>query len=102
MSEEFHTKLVREIERQLIADGKIIEAGWMGLRYLSIPKEASEIQLTEMRQAFFAGAHHVFTTIMSVMDEGEEPTEADLARMTQISNELDNFFVIFKRRHNLA
>ena len=32
MSEEFHTKLVREIERQLIADGKIIEAGWMGLR----------------------------------------------------------------------
>lgn len=33
-----------------------------------IPKEAPQIQVLEMRVAFFAGAQHLFARIMAVSD----------------------------------
>lgn len=76
--------------------GKIIEAGWLGLRLAAIDPAAPEDQLREMRTAFFAGAQHLFSSIMTILDPGEEATEADLARMTLIHQELDEFIEKFK------
>ena len=50
------------------------------------------------QKAFFAGAHHLFTSIMNVLDPGPdtEPTERDLRRMSQIHAELERYERILK------
>lgn len=92
---------LRRLERELADKGKLIEAGWVGLRLAAIPEDAGKLQLEEMRNAFFAGAQHLFASIMSVMDEDREPTDADLRRMDLISAELDLFIRDFSRRHQM-
>jgi hypothetical protein len=83
---EFWTRL----SKQLADDGKLIEAGWLSLRLLMRP-DAPQVQIDEMRMAYMAGAQHLFSSMMSIMDSGEEPTEADLNRMSLIHTELENF-----------
>ena len=69
------------------------------MRIQSIPDSALALQLDEMRNAFFAGAQHLFALITSVLEPGEEPTEKDLRRMGSIADELDRFIEDFKLRH---
>jgi hypothetical protein len=97
MDEEF----LRKLERQLADDGKLIEAGWVGLQIAAIPPGAPQIQLDEMRMSFFAGAQHLFSSIMSILDPGEEETEDDLRRMDLISDELEAFITEFAAKHGL-
>ena len=92
---------LRRLERELADKGKLIEAGWVGLRLAAIPDDASKLQLEEMRGAFFAGAQHLFVSIMSVMDEDREPTADDLRRISLINDELEGFLREFKQRHGL-
>lgn len=91
---------LERLARDLTDKGKLIEAGWVSLRIAAVPLDASPTQLEEMRNAFFAGAQHLFSSIMTVLDpEGEEPTEADMLRMAMIQNELDNFIQAFELKH---
>lgn len=89
------------IAKKLIADGRLIEAGFQGLRVMAIPDDAPNIQVTEMRMAFFAGAQHVWGTIMNVLDPGDDPTPADLIRMDKIDAELRDFIDEFSRQHGI-
>lgn len=82
---------LERLSRELTDKGKLIEAGWVGLRLAAVPLDASPAQLTEMRKAFFAGAQHLFSSIMTILDEGAEPTDADLARLSLIDTELRSF-----------
>lgn len=91
--------VIERITKELVDRGKIIEAGWQGLRLLSIPADAPAIQLTEMRQAFFAGAQHLFASIVTMLEAGTEPTDVDLSRMTAIDVELREFLKDFKLRY---
>lgn len=70
---------------------KFIEKGWQGYRKACVPANATEAQVTETKQAFFAGAAILFTTMMNVMDEDKEPTDADLHAMADIQKEIDDF-----------
>ena len=90
---------LERLSRDLTDQGKLIEAGWIGLRLAAVPLDAPEIQLREMRQAFFAGAQHLFFSIMTILDPGSEPTEADLRRMDLIDKELRNFIADFAAKH---
>lgn len=81
------TKLMKELTDQ----GKLIEAGWISLRIAAIPADASPQQLGDMRDAFFAGAQHLFASILGVLDEGDDATMDDMRRMSLISAELDAF-----------
>ena len=92
-------QLVDEVTKIFTERGKLIEAGWHGLRIQALPEDASEIQLSEMRMAFFAGAQHLFSSIMSILDPGEEPTDADLKKMDQIHAELKEFLREYKEKH---
>lgn len=83
----------------LVRQGKIIEAGWAGLRLISVAPDAPQIQIDEMRNSFFAGARHLFSSIMSALDPDEEPTDEDMLRMSKIQAELDDFILEFKLRH---
>lgn len=82
---------LERLSRSLTDQGKLIEAGWVGLRLAAIPLDAPKEQLQEMRKAFFAGAQHLFASIMTILDDGAEPTDADLARMGLIADELQSF-----------
>jgi hypothetical protein len=44
-----------------------------------------------MHYAFMAGAQHLFSSIMTILDPEAEPTERDLKRMDLIDQELEAF-----------
>lgn len=81
----------RILTKQLAANGKLIAGGWESYRAVIIPPTAPEIQITETKKAFFAGAQHLFSSIMAILDPGAEPTEQDLQRMTDIAAELEDW-----------
>jgi hypothetical protein len=87
MSKEYLTAL----SQRLADSGKLIEAGWISLRIAAMPADATELQIAEMRKAFMAGAAHLFSSIISCLDEGGEITDRDMRRMALIQVELDEF-----------
>lgn len=93
------SKLAAEISKRFLAEGKLIEAGFASLQLTAMSREAPPDQVREMRMAFFAGAQHLWGTIMNVMDPGTEPTDADLKKMDLIQKELDGFIKAFAKQH---
>ena len=93
------TRDAEKISRELADGGRIIEAGWVGLRELAIPNTAPQTQIDEMRTAFFAGAQHLFASIMTILEPDAEPTEKDLERMSLIHAELEQFRAEFELKH---
>lgn len=89
--------LADKLTRELLDQGKIIEAGWAGFQMLVVPQDASTVQRNEMRLAFFSGAQHLFASIMSGLEEGKDETPADLRRMDNIHRELKQFADQFRR-----
>lgn len=79
------------LSRRLADEGKLIEAGWVAMRLHAVPLNAPAIQLDNMRMAFMGGAQHLFFSIMTILDPGSEPTDADMQRMSQIAAELDSY-----------
>jgi hypothetical protein len=92
-------EMLIELSRRLTDEGKLIEAGWIGLRLAAVDPGASEDQIREMRMSFFAGAQHLFSSMMSVMDADAEPTEKDMQRISLIDAELREFIADFEMRH---
>jgi hypothetical protein len=98
IDDDFAATLQR-LARTLTDEGKLIEAGWIGMRLAAIPRDAPQIQLDEMRMAFFGGAQHLFRCLMSILDPGDEPTEADYRRMELIDAELKEFIAAYSAKH---
>lgn len=84
---EFLVRLTRELADQ----GKLIEAGWVAMRAHALPLNAPAVQIEEMKRAFMGGAQHVFASIIGMLDDDHEPTEADMNRMTLLHNELKSW-----------
>lgn len=82
---------LERLTKQLANDGKLIEAGWIGLRIATDMIDAPADQLKEMKMAYMAGAQHLYASIMNMQDEGSEVTEADYNRMALIDAELRAF-----------
>jgi hypothetical protein len=94
-------KWIENLTKEFTDKGKIIEAGWLSLRYASIASNAPTIQIKEMRMAFFAGAQHLFGSIMSILDPGLEPTDVDLRRLDLINTELNEFINEYKKENKI-
>jgi hypothetical protein len=90
---------LERVSRELTDQGKLIEAGWIGLRIAAIPLDASALQLQEMRMAFFAGAQHLFASIMTILEPDAAPTDKDMERMDLIQRELQAFINDFTIRN---
>lgn len=93
-------RLAREITQKLAKEGKIIEGGWVGYRMLLSPT-ASQVQIDETRMAFYGGAHHLFASIMTILEPGAEATEKDMDALTLINKELEVFLEEYKRKHGI-
>ena len=93
-------KVARQLEKDLADRGMIIAGGWAGFQSLVMPDNASPIQRREMEMAFFAGANHLFATMMNILDPGDsEPTERDLRRVSLIASELEAFETMMRKRY---
>lgn len=93
-------KMTRQLAEALTKDasdnGRVIEVGWLAMQLHVIPSDASEVQVNEMRKAFFMGAEHLWASIMTIIDPEATITERDLQRMNLINDELKAF------RHEVA
>jgi hypothetical protein len=92
-------KIMSKITEAATDHGLLIEAGFTGFQKAVLPATASQLQIDMQRMAFFAGALHLFTSIMNVLDPGGEPTEKDLLRMSQIACELERFGAQFTAKY---
>jgi hypothetical protein len=99
--DEKRKALVVELSKQLVDKGMLIEAGWTSLRMMILPDNTPAIQLEMMRDAFFAGAQHLFGTVANILDDDREPTDADMRRMDQINDELKRFIAAYAKKHGL-
>jgi hypothetical protein len=84
-------ELIATVTKEFADKGKIIEGGWTAFWLLELKGRASNDQVREMRKAYFLGAQHLYASIMSFMDEGSDPTAADMSRMAKIDRELAAF-----------
>lgn len=96
VSEEEKRRKIREfaekLTRQLMAEGKILEGGWAAFQLLMMHPKAGSAQINDMKIAYFAGAEHLWSSLMAGLDrDDQEPTAADERKMDLISKELDNF-----------
>lgn len=82
---------LEQLVKKLADEGKLIAAGWAGLRILIGGDTLSPTQLNDMKIAYMAGASHLFSTMTAMMDAGDDETPADLRRMDLISDELAEF-----------
>ncbi len=96
---ELDKKFFDELTRKLTDEGKLIEAGWVGFRLAAIPDDVSVQHASDMKMAFMAGAAHLFSSIMNILDPGLDPTERDLRRITLIHDELQTFERQFRIEH---
>jgi hypothetical protein len=75
------------------AEGETMAEMWDDLRAKTIPRDASAIQIAEMRNAFYAGAFYLFNWFMEQMGEGpEEATDADMDKLSAIEAEIAAYF----------
>ena len=79
------------LTKDITDKGKLIEAGFAAFASFVIAKDALATHLSEMQLAFMAGAEHVWSSVMNMLDPDEEPTEADLRRMDLIQREIDEW-----------
>lgn len=79
------------VTKEMTDQGKLIEAGFAAFAHFAIPDDAPPVQKNEMRLAFMAGAEHLFSSIMNILDPGTEPTENDLRHMDLIAREIDEW-----------
>lgn len=85
-------RVALEVTKRFTDEGKLVEAGFAAFHHLFIPKDAEQFQVDEMRIAYMAGAEHLFSSIMGIMDPGDaEPTANDMRRMDLINAELETW-----------
>lgn len=70
---------------------KLIAEAWRDFEIQVIPLNAPEIQRTECRRAFYAGAIAMFGGIVNMLEPGQEATEADLKKMDAIQAEINQY-----------
>jgi hypothetical protein len=76
---------------------KYLEPGWKGFEEKCISPAAGDAQRAVMRQAFYAGALVVFSTLESQVSDGDEITDADMDLMATVDAELRAFGAEMKR-----
>ena len=76
-----------------VDSGQSMAEMWDGFATLVIPDcPRGTMQHDEMEKAFYSGALCLFNWFMVQLDEGIEPTDSDLNRVTLMDAEINGFF----------
>ena len=83
---------LEQLSKQLADNGKLVEVGWVAM-HATTPHllDIKGMQIKQLKTVFMVGAQHLFASIMTILEPGEEPTDADLNRMDLINDELETF-----------
>ena len=68
-----------------------IAEAWAITAATIIPEAAGETQRNDLRTAFYLGAGSFFDVLVHFLDDGDEPTEADMRRLDALYAELVAF-----------
>lgn len=85
--------------KELLNQCKIVEGGFSGYKTHIFPSGLPPFQEEELRNAFFAGAQHLYGTMMAVFSEAGDPSDEDMRNMDAIHTELKEFIKSFKVKH---
>jgi len=66
-------------------------AEWKAYRQQVLPADASEVQVTECRRAFYAGASAFLFLTSKLMSDGDAITDADMDAIMKVHSELAEF-----------
>jgi hypothetical protein len=91
-------EMAQEVTRELMEQGLIIEAGWRALELLWL-LNPTPVEREELRCAFYAGAMHVFRSIMCGLDDGMDETDDDMEKMANMHRELSCFEREFRAKY---
>jgi len=73
-------------------DPAMIAKEWAGFERVIAPPDAIELfQRQDLRRTFYAGWMSAMTSIMAMLEDGDEPTDNELSQMDAIVAELDAF-----------
>jgi len=89
-------KAAQKITEELAAQGQVMEGGW---RAFLLVTGAPPFQHKMLREAYYAGAQHLFGSILAILDPGAEPTEKDMQRVTLIHQELERWVESHKKQN---
>lgn len=94
MFEELQKRLLLEWGKQ----GRIMAAGFAAYRVVTkLPVE----QVDNQYFAYMAGAQHLFSAVMAILDADVEPTEQDMELMSKINAELEKWAIEAKIKLNM-
>ena len=65
------------IAKGLVERGQLIAGGWRAALLVMGWDTKPRAEQEALRIAYFSGAQHLFGSMMAIMDEDREPTEAD-------------------------
>lgn len=68
---------------------KLIESGWRQYAEHVLPRNAPTVQKNETRQAFYAGAAHLWEAFIAALGPGEEADPPDMALAEGVQAEID-------------
>lgn len=78
---------------------KHIEKSWQAYRRVLVERGLKEEQITELRQAFFAGSAILYQGIMMSLSAGEDASDDDMEMMSDMAQELHEFGKQIDRRY---
>lgn len=89
---------IEQLTRMLADKGKLVAVGWLSLSAKVIDRSTPTRTAQKLHDAYFAGAQHVFASMMMMLEAGEEATEKDLDRMAALNKELQDWADDYKKR----
>jgi hypothetical protein len=70
---------------------------WNQFAQLVFRLGTSEMQIREMRRAYYAGFHTALLSLLHGVSEGDEPTASDIAYLDSLHQECERFAKDIKR-----
>lgn len=83
-----------------MARRRLIREGWYQYSERVLPAGASAVQKQETRQAFYAGAAHLWGAFISALGPGDDADPPDLALADGVQQEIDDWLEELKRRRD--
>lgn len=83
------TEMIERLTAKLVEEGKHVEAGWHSYLIDVVPPDSSPEQIENMRLTFYAGATHLFETLL--LDADDEASGDDLDKLDDVEKELAAF-----------
>jgi hypothetical protein len=91
----FDDEMVKRITKQLMDEGRVIEAGWTGYRVLCLPEDTPPEVEAAFRRVYFTGAKCLMTALEITRDASGHFRDK---RVAQLTAELDRWDGLMRER----